>query len=185
MTQAILDAERSHLSNLLEAVQRCVFFLEASSQKLPWPLQAKEIEGRKRDVDLFESLSAINERFAKLQDTLGSSMRHAALLAGEPVDSFLKVLSFYEKSNVIESVAVWQLYRATRKLAAHDYETDYTEIAEHFNSLHGLLPALYGDAARFVQYCDEALDIQPASPDFSKDFQVITRPGKPRGEGLD
>jgi len=66
-------------------------------------------------------------------------MRHAALLAGEPVDSFLKVLSFYEKSNVIESIEVWQLYRTTRNLAAHDYETDYEEISSHFNALNELL----------------------------------------------
>jgi len=174
MNHAILEAERAHLANLLEAIQRCVFFLEASKQKLTWPLQAEEIQKRKRDVELFESLAAINERFAKLQDTLGSAMRHAALLAGEPVDSFLKVLSFYEKTNVIESMDIWQLYRTTRNLAAHDYETDYAEVAEHFNALYKLLPALYGDAARFVEYCHSTLDIQPADADFDEDFRAIT-----------
>ncbi len=175
MNDAILDAEQAHLSNLLEAIQRCVFFLEGSARKLSWPLEAEAIKGRKRDITLFESLAAINERFAKLQDTLGSAMRHAAMLAGEPVDSFLKVLSFYEKSGVIESVTAWQVYRATRNLAAHDYETDYAEIAEHFNALRGLLPALYADAARFVRYCHDTLHIQPASLDFSEDFIAITR----------
>jgi len=100
MNDAILDAEQAHLSNLLEAIQRCVFFLEGSARKLSWPLEAEAIKGRKRDITLFESLAAINERFAKLQDTLGSAMRHAAMLAGEPVDSFLKVLSFYEKAGL-------------------------------------------------------------------------------------
>jgi len=175
MNHALLDARRAHLANLLEAIQRCVFFLEASKQKLSWPLQAEEIRQRKRDVELFESLAAINERFAKLQDTLGSAMRHAALLAGEPVDSFLKVLSFYEKSNVIESIEVWQLYRTTRNLAAHDYETDYAEIASHFNALNELLPTLYSDAARFVDYCNAILGLRPANPDFEKDFREITR----------
>ncbi len=47
MNHAILDAERAHLSNLLEAIQRCVFFLEASKQKLTWPLQAEEIRERR------------------------------------------------------------------------------------------------------------------------------------------
>jgi len=41
---------------------------------------------RKKDNDLFEALAAINERFAKLQDTLGSAMRHSLLLSGEPAD---------------------------------------------------------------------------------------------------
>lgn len=84
------------------------------------------------------------------------------------------MLSFYEKANVIESIDTWQLYRATRNLTAHDYETDYSKIAEHFNALHELLPALYADAARFVDYCNAALNIYPANPDFEKDFHFIT-----------
>ena len=38
MNHAILDARRAHLANLLEAMQRCAFFLEVSKQKLSWPL---------------------------------------------------------------------------------------------------------------------------------------------------
>jgi len=34
MNNAILEAERAHLANLLEAIQRCVYFLEASARKL-------------------------------------------------------------------------------------------------------------------------------------------------------
>ncbi len=183
MSRAILDAERAHLSSLLEAIQRCIFFLDASKQKLSWPLQAGKIQDRKRDIDLFESLAAINERFSKLQDTLGSAMRHAALLAGEPVDSFLKVLSFYEKCGVIESMEAWQIYRATRNLAAHDYETDYAAIAGHFNTLHELLPELYGDAANFISYCKQTLAIDPESRDFEKDFLVITQKKLPVKSG--
>ena len=56
MNMTSLTAEREHLANLLEATQRC------------------------KVVDLFESLAAFNERFAKLQDTLGAAMRHGALL---------------------------------------------------------------------------------------------------------
>jgi hypothetical protein len=108
MNESPLEAQRSHLSNLFEAIQGSVYFLDASERKLSWPLEAEEVRSRKRDVALFESLAAINERFAKLQDTLGSAMRHAAILAGEPTESFLKVLSFYEKTGVIDSVATWQ-----------------------------------------------------------------------------
>jgi len=174
MNRAILDTERAHLSSLLEAVQRCVYFLDASKQKISWPLHVELIQRHKRDIDLFESLSAINERFSKLQDTLGSAMRHAALLSGEPVDSFLKVLSFYEKCNVIESMEAWQLYRTARNLAAHEYDTDYAAIAEHFNILYELLPALYGDAANFILYCKQTLAIDPETRDFEKDFLDIT-----------
>lgn len=38
MMKDILAAEQQHLASLLEAIQRCVFFLEASNKKLAWPL---------------------------------------------------------------------------------------------------------------------------------------------------
>lgn len=175
MNRAPLQAERMHLAGLLEAIQRCVYFLNASDRKLSWPLTAGALEQNKKSIDLFESLAAINERFAKLQDTLGAAMRHSVLLSGETGDTFLKVLAFYEKTGVIDSIASWQLCRATRNLAAHDYGTDYAEVAEHFNALHSLIPTLYGDAYRFVAYCRETLEVNPLRTDFESEFSAITR----------
>ena len=175
LNHELLTSEKAHLASLLEAVQRCVFFLDASTRKLIWPLRAEDLLDRKQDVTLFESLAAINERFAKLQDTLGAAMRHAALLAGEPVDSFLKVLVFYEKCGVIASAEQWQLYRTIRNLAAHDYETDYAVIAEHFNTLNQLLPALYTDAGNFSNYCDNELDVVAETKDFESGFLRVAQ----------
>lgn len=174
MTGTSLQDEQNHLAVLLEAIQRCVFFLDASVSKNTWPLTQEHLEAHKMDVGLFESLSSINERFSKLQDTLGGAMRHAAILAGEASDPFLKVLSFYEKVGVIESIESWQLCRTTRNLAAHDYGIDYAEIAEHFNALHALIPMLYGNTARFVGYCRENLGIDPAHGGFAEGFERVT-----------
>lgn len=173
MANTALELQKRHLAELLQAIQRCTYFLHASSQKLDWPLDADLLVAKKTDVGLFEILAAINERFAKLQDTLAAAMRHACMLAGEPSDSFLKVLSFYEKLGVIESLDVWQLCRATRNLAAHDYETDYCEIAEHFNALHELCPTLYRTAGRFVAYCRDVLTIEPDANDFALAFSAV------------
>ena len=96
-----LDAEKTHLAGLLEAIQRCVYFLDASSQTLKWPIQGDYLLQNKKDNELFESLAAINERFAKLQDTLGAAMRHSLILSGEQADSFIKVLAIFEKAAVI------------------------------------------------------------------------------------
>lgn len=181
MSDALLQAEKSHLSSLLEAIQRCIYFLGASDDKIAWPLSAEYLSAHKKDVALFESLAAINERFAKLQDTLGAAMRHATLLSGEPSDTFLKVMSFYEKVGVLVSITAWQLCRTTRNLAAHDYETDYAEIAEHFNSLHILAPQLYTDAARFQTYCHDALGVKPLHGDFAPEFSAILRQAKVPG----
>jgi len=174
MTEAPLVAERAHLARLLEAIQRCVFFLDASRQKQRWPLSGEALSAHAKDVGLFEALSAINERFGKLQDTLGSAMRHAALLAGEEHNTFLRTLAFYEKIGVLDSITRWQLARATRNAAAHVYETDYATIAEHFNALNALIPALYGDSSRFVAYCRDNLSITPAPGDFEQEFMDLT-----------
>lgn len=40
-----------------------------------------------------------------------------------------------EKQGVVTSIESWQLARTARNLAAHDYETDYDKVAEHFNTL--------------------------------------------------
>ncbi len=99
-----LAVEREHLANLLEAVQRCAHFLHASSSKVTWPLGGNDLKKRQKDLALFEALAAFNERFAKLQDTLGAAMRHSALLMSETNTPFLKVLALFEKLGVVESI---------------------------------------------------------------------------------
>ncbi len=41
-----LTAEREHLANLLEALQRCTHFLHASASKVPWPLDGMTLRQR-------------------------------------------------------------------------------------------------------------------------------------------
>ena len=53
-----LTAEREHLANLLEAVQRCAHFLHASSSKVEWPLDGHRLKQRQKDEPLFETLAA-------------------------------------------------------------------------------------------------------------------------------
>ncbi|MEO6322434.1 MAG: hypothetical protein ABIR56_17260, partial [Polaromonas sp.] len=141
-THNLLIAQQQHLAGLLEAIQRCVYFLHASDSGIEWPLTGDFLSGKKKDNDLFEALSAINERFAKLQDTMGAAMRHSLLLSGEQADSFIKVLALFEKNGVVQSLEDWQVARTARNLAAHDYETDYNQVAQHFNALHALKPSL-------------------------------------------
>ncbi len=167
----LLQAERRYLANLLEAVQRCVHFLDGSERKLPFPLEPSLLEVRKTDPELFEPLAAVNERFAKLQDTLGAAMRHALLLAGERNDSFLKVLAFFVKAGVVENTEAWQTCRTARNLAAHDYEIDYSAIAEHFNTLHELTPMLFDTSLKLHEYCAENLGIAPADSELRQLFR--------------
>ena len=166
-----LSVEREHLANLLEAVQRCTHFLHASSSKVDWPLDGRALKQRQKDEALFETLAAFNERFAKLQDTLGAAMRHSALLMSEANSPFLKVLALFEKFGVIESIDSWQMCRTARNLAAHDYETDYALVAEHFNELQTLQPVLVRAASRLLAQCAQSLGIEPSTTDFEIEFR--------------
>ena len=67
----IVDQQRAYLAQLLEAIQRSAWFLDQSQCKLTWPVSGDNLAKHRKDVDLFETLAAINERFAKLQDSLG------------------------------------------------------------------------------------------------------------------
>lgn len=149
----LLAEQKQHLANLLTAIKRCIYFLEKSSAKHNWPLSASFLEDNAQNLELFESLSSINERFAKLQDILASAMRHSLVLAGEKNDNFLQVLAFFKKQGVIKSIEQWQLCRGIRNLTTHDYETNYAQIASHFNELQVLIKPLIIDANQFGEYC--------------------------------
>ncbi|MCX7814102.1 MAG: hypothetical protein N2256_01240 [Tepidimonas ignava] len=164
---------KAYLGDLLTAIQRSVYFLVAADQQLPWPLSGAELAARKKDEALYQTLSAFNERYAKLQDTVGAAMRHASLLLGERTDDFLHVLAHFEKAGVITSVETWQALRLARNQAAHEYETDYGSIAEHFNALHALLPELVLTAARLVALSQTKLGIGPRDDAFASDVQRI------------
>ena len=171
MTSNSLLAEREHLARLLEAVQRCAHFLHAVSSTVGWPLAGAGLKLRQKDEALFQALAAFNERFAKLQDTLGAAMRHTALLMSEPTSPFLRVLALFDKLAVIDSIDSWQLCRTARNLAAHDYETDYALIAEHFNEIHSLQPVLIRAASKLLFLCAQALSVAPATADFEAEFR--------------
>ena len=173
-SKTLLLSQSQHLAGLLLAMQRCAYFLHASDASIPWPLHGSTLEARKKDLSLFEALAAVNERFSKLQDTMGSAMRHSLVLSGEQADSFLKVLALFEKWGVVDGADQWQLARTARNLAAHDYETDYAAVAEHFNTLHDLTPGLLTMAGRFVRHCQQTLGVEPAQADFAQDFDRIT-----------
>ena len=172
-TDQLLKDQRTHLAGLIEAIQRCTYFLNASASTVVWPLSGAYLSEHKKTNELFEALAAVNERFAKLQDTLGSAMRHSLNLSGEQADSFIKILALFEKNGVISSIASWQTARTARNLAAHDYETDYDKVAEHFNSIQSLIPELVQSAGRFVQYSESVLSVQPLSLDFANEFDHI------------
>ena len=99
-------------------------------------------------------------------------MRLSPALMSEARLPFLRVLALFEKLAVIDSIDSWQLCRTARNLAAHDYETDYALIAEHFNELRSLQPVLIQAASKLLLLCGQALSVAPATADFESEFRT-------------
>ncbi|WPL14144.1 hypothetical protein [Thiorhodovibrio litoralis] len=155
------SAEHLYLAEQLTALERCAYFALLVDGKVTWPLTVAALREHRLDGDWFEPLAALNERFAKLQDVLGSVMRHTAFMLAEPAPTFLSVLVFFEKHRVITSVAQWHRVRKMRNQAAHDYDLQPAVTAAHFNQIHAELPELVQIAARLVSFCQQWLDCRP------------------------
>lgn len=119
------------------------------------------------DIELFEPLAAMNQRFATLQDLLGTSMRHLCELCSERTDTFLRVLAFCEKAGIIPSAETWQVSRSLRNRAAHDYGTDVEMTASHFNALRDHVPMLEEITLALAADAERALGITPADSHFA------------------
>lgn len=156
-----LVREHAYLAEQLTALERCAYFAILVAAKIAWPLTAEALREHRLDSDYFEPLAALNERFAKLQDVLGSTMRHAAFMLAEPTPTFLNVLVFFEKHQVIASVPQWHRVRKMRNDAAHDYDLDPAATAAHFNQIHEELPELVQTAVRLVAFCQQWLNCTP------------------------
>ena len=164
----VLNESRRYLADLIEACQRCAWHLQATADRVEWPLTAEVLEQRQMDLTLFEPLAAMNERFAKLQDLLGTAMRHSGELSGERTDTFLRVLAFCEKAGIIPSVEDWQTSRSLRNRAAHDYGTNFRVTADHFNALHGQVPLLKRVTLALAAHARDSLGIEPRDARFAE-----------------
>ena len=164
----VLNESRRYLADLIEACQRCAWHLEATADRVDWPLTAKVLEQRQMDLTLFEPLAAMNERFAKLQDLLGTAMRHFCELSGERTDTFLRVLAFSEKVGILPTVEDWQTSRSLRNRAAHDYGTDFRVTADHFNALRGQIPLLKRVTLSLAAHAQGSLNIEPSDARFAE-----------------
>lgn len=172
---ALLEESRRHLGDLIEACQRCAWHLNATAARIEWPLTAAKLSEQQMDLGLFEPLAAMSERFAKLQDLLGTTMRHLCELCGERTDTFLRVLAFCEKAGVIGSVEAWQTCRSLRNRAAHDYGTDFQLTASHFNALHEQIPALTAVTQAVAAHAKHTLGIEPGDRRFA---EALARQGR-------
>jgi hypothetical protein len=181
MSEQHIQLTNAHrlLAEQLTAIERCGFFLYAAISEISQPLTADYLSQHSLDAKIFNQLATINERFAKLQDILGASFRHAALLAGKPNHDMLKVLGDLEKIGVIPSTTFWQEIRLLRNSADHDYEIDFSIIAEHFNEVKLKSIDLLLSAMKYIDYCQSSFSVNPLDETIDRLFKEALRKFEP------
>ena len=105
-----------------------------------------------RDPDLMERLSALNDRFAKLQDLTGGLMKHWMLANGLAADDFRLVISAMEKHQLIDSADLWRGIRLMRNDAAHEYDIDVAFQQKYFNEVQRLGLLMCDWATRVIEW---------------------------------
>ncbi|MBN8463302.1 MAG: hypothetical protein J0M01_10885 [Dechloromonas sp.] len=144
----ILAEHRALLAEKLEAVERLTGHLEFSLGCNPYPLDSLSL----LDPVLLESVSALVERFGKLQDLLSGVFRELVLLSGEDAVDMNRVFSRMEKIGILENVDHWRAMRVPRNLGAHEYDPDDAGRTRFINALAADAPTLIQIAVRAVDY---------------------------------
>lgn len=154
---AIFAERKAHLSRKLGAVRRLAHHLEYSRNRLPYPISSVDVLD---DAEL-ESVSALVERFGKLQDLLGNVFREMLVLSGEDTTDMNDVLSRLEKVGVLDSADDWRALRMLRNLGAHDYDVNDLGKSAFVNEVAMRSGKLVRIAGQVLVYCLDKLNLRP------------------------
>ena len=154
-----LSTRRNLLAKKLTAILRMRHHLDFSLHRLVFPLSS--VDGL--DDPALESVSALIDRFGKLQDMLGNVFREILLLSGEDVTDMNDFLSRLEKLAVLDSADDWRALRALRNLGAHDYDEDDQRKTDFINELAAQSAMLLKAVERVLAYCSGKLGLRPAA----------------------
>lgn len=153
-----LAERRAHLARKLGAIARMAGHLDFSRRRLPYPLASVDALN---ELEL-ESVSALIERFGKLQDLLGGAFREIVILSGEDASDMNDVLACVEKVGVLASADDWRSLRALRNLGAHNYDDNDAAKTAFVNESARQAAVLIEVARRVAAYCREKLRIEAA-----------------------
>jgi hypothetical protein len=148
LDQRILAERRALLAEKLAIVERLSGHLGFSLGRLSYPLASLET----LDPVSLESVSALVERFGKLQDLLSGVFREIAVLSGDDASDMNRVFARMEKIGILASAEQWRAMRVLRNLGAHEYDPSDAGRTRFINALAADAPELTAIAGRAVDY---------------------------------
>lgn len=153
LDERILAERRGLLGEKLVIVERLSGHLAFSLSRLPYPLASLDTL---EPVSL-ESVSALVERFGKLQDLLSGVFREIAVLSGEDASDMNRVFARMEKLGILASAEQWRAMRVLRNLGAHEYDPSDGGRTRFINALAADAPELMAIAARSADYAKKKM----------------------------
>lgn len=148
LDEQILAQHRAALVEKQAAVAKLAGHLRFSVGRLAYPLDSLDT----LDPVSLESVSALIERFGKLQDLLGGTFREILLLAGEDASDMARVLARMEKLSLLPSAERWRAMRALRNMGTHEYAPDDSGRTRFVNAVAADVPELLAIADRVAAY---------------------------------
>lgn len=170
---SLLGHERQHLAAMLASVQRCTHLLHTTSTRIAWPLDAAELERRRRDTLPFEAIAAFRDSFTRQHRVLAAAMRQTALLLGHGGDGARSRFQLFVELGVLASADEWVQALACDAWSEQDHLMCSQRIAAQTNGLHQRQPMLLDTASALLHVCSHLLGVVPANADFADAFAAI------------
>lgn len=151
----------SPLAQQKQLLEDRICILQRLEARLQWSLdRLPDVDGGAIDNPaVSERISAIVDRFCKLQDQLAGSLRHAHSMLGEKQRSFQDVITWAVSQDILPNQAAWLELRALRNRLTHEYDLETDRLPELLTLVRQAKDILAIAITRFTHRCGE-LDLR-------------------------
>lgn len=142
---SILAQQRKLLDEKILVLSRLQEGLQWSLDRLP-PSDSINMD----DPAASERVSAIVDRFCKLQDQLAGAMRHAHAMLGEKNRSFQDVVTWAVAQRILPDQEAWLELRSLRNRLTHEYDLASNDLPELVAMIRQTTTILTETSTRFA-----------------------------------
>lgn len=131
--------------------------LDRLEKGLQWSLdRLPEVNAHNiNDPEISERISAIVDRFCKLQDQLVGAMSHAHGMLGEKQRSFQDVVTWAISNHILADTDTWLELRSLRNRLTHEYDLGSDRLPEFISQVRHDKDILDTAIPRFTGLCTQ------------------------------
>lgn len=145
---SLLEQQRELLEYKFRVLERLTAGLEWSLERLP-----QELSANIENPAVNERISAIVDRFCKLQDQFAGTLNHVHTMLGEKARSFNDVLTWAVSQNVLADSETWLELRSLRNRLTHEYDLENDEVPALIELVQQAFTTLVSAVERLDELC--------------------------------